>query len=128
MGLIKNKELDNTGVSGNYWRIVQNNSNYDRPDNVVTLQLYKSQSGREEGKSPLAESVKFNFTTADNQLSEFDPQSVNTNLVENIEDLEKHVRYLHIKNIAVIAKGKEEKDRTTNEKNAFFFVDAEDSL
>ncbi len=123
MAFQKEKELNN-GVTGDYWRILQRNSNFDRNDDVVTLQLYISQSGREEGHTPLNESIQFNFRPSDHPLSEFDPELVDTTAVEDFRDLELHVRYLHISNIAVIAEGKFEEERSDNEKKAVFFVDA----
>lgn len=134
MAFKKTKELDNTGVTGDYWKIVQNNQSYIINDGVVMLQLYQSQESREQGKNPIAESVQFNFTQNDHPLNELDPELVDVDqLVADYSDtwvssLETHIRYLHIKAVANIAQAKIDNDPgcvlSENEAKAVFFVDA----
>lgn len=128
MALRKIKQVDNLGIEGDYWRITQSNTNYDRNDNVVVLQLYVSQAGRESGKNPLPETVTFNFVPDDHPITELDTDKIDPNLLDDLVDLEKHLRYLHIKTIAALAQAIPEKDRSHNEQSAIFFLDAEDVL
>lgn len=135
MAFQKTKQVDNYGIEGNYWKIVQNNA-ASGSDRVVTLQLYVSQAGREEGKNPLPEQVKFNFTENDHPLSELDEATVDTTLVTEAdvdnwyERFVIHCLYIHIKAIAVAAQAKLDADPdvelTANETNALFFIDALD--
>ena len=125
MAFQKTKELS-SGVTGNYWRVIQRNSNFERDDDVVTIQLYVSQVGREAGNVPLRESIQFNFNLHDHPISEFDPDLVDTTDVEDFRDLELHVRYLHIGAVALIAQSKQEnqEELSDNEAKALFFADA----
>jgi len=59
MALKKEKTL-NTGAVADYWRIAQININYNRPDVIVTLEVYKSKADRLAGLSPF-ESVQFDI-------------------------------------------------------------------
>lgn len=137
MALQLTTQVDNLGVEGDYWKIIQNNAASGR-DRVVTLQLYVSQAGREEGKNPLPESVQFNFTENDHPLSELDESSVDTTLVtgENVEDwferFVTHCLYVHIKAVAAAAQAKLDADPdaelTGNEAKALPFNDAVDVL
>jgi len=52
MALKKPKAL-NTGVTAEYWRIVQLNTNFDRLDCVIDLSVYLNQAARDAGASPL---------------------------------------------------------------------------
>ena len=52
MGLVKNKTLP-TSASGEYWRVVQVNMNYDRTDCVVTLVCYVDEDARNADAQPL---------------------------------------------------------------------------
>ena len=106
MGILKSHELDNTGVTGEYWKLIQNNNDDDK--SVVTLVLYQSQVGRNSGKNALDERVQFIFTLEDHPLSEFDVDTLDMTLVDDFAQLEKHVRYQHIMNIASIAKAIED--------------------
>jgi hypothetical protein len=137
MAIIKSKTLPN-GATGDYWRIIQRNSNFERDDDVVTLQLYLSKELRDENYQPLNDSVQFNFHPGDHPLSDFDPDRVGTVLVDDFRDLELHVRYLHIKDIATHAKKLQddfipteenlEVQLTGNETLALFFHDSQDDL
>jgi hypothetical protein len=51
MALLKQKTLPNSLIV-DYWRIAQQNMNYDRLDCVVTLSSYASQEARNEGAEP----------------------------------------------------------------------------
>ena len=99
-------ELDNTGVTGDYWKLIQNNN--DENNSVVTLVLYLTQAGRDAGQNPLDEKVQFVFKLGDHPLSEFDVDTLDMTLVDDFTQLEKHVRYQHIMNIASIAKAIED--------------------
>ena len=52
MALKKAKQLP-IGVTGEYWRIIQLNTNFDRLDGVIDLALYLSQAAREAGAAPM---------------------------------------------------------------------------
>jgi len=137
MALIKEKTNTKNGSSGDYWRIVQNNNNYNRNDNVWTLQLYaQNTNGRYE--HPLDESVQFTFNQDDHNFDDYDLDLVDkTFFTGAVRNLELHCRYQHIKNVAKIARTKQEKidtsehpeeeeQLTDNEKKALFFDDAID--
>ena len=130
MAFIKSKTLD-SGAIGDYWRIIQRNSNFDRNDDVCTLKLYINEQGRVDDLTPLSESVKFNFCPQDHPLSEIDVDEIDINLVDDFRDVELHVRYVHIRDIANIAFDKiaddEDAELTRNEQRALFFVDAVDA-
>lgn len=126
MALIKTKEVDSTGISGDYWRILEHYTN-DSSD-VVTLQLYASKAARTAGKSPLAEAVQFIFQAMDHPLDELNVDTVVVNNINDFRDLETHVRYQHIKAVATVANGKAVEDLTPNERKALFFYGATDDL
>lgn len=141
MALIKEKQVDNMGITGNYWRIVQNNQSYIDNINVIDLVMYASTEARQNGSNPLPEQIRFTFKQGDHPVSDLDVSGIDTSTVEHIEDLETQFRYLHIKNIAQYAQNRldnetkeldgEEvaittEDLTLNEQNALFFIDAID--
>ena len=121
MALIKSLTLE-SGAIGNYWRITRREIN-DYGEHLA-LALYIDKTKRQTF-SHLPMEVQFDFRPDDHPLSEFDPERVDTNLVDDIRDLELHVRYLHIRDIAAVAKAKTI-ELTPNEKAALFFVDAVD--
>jgi hypothetical protein len=53
MALIKNKEVNNSGVTGEYWRIVETNISYESTSARVVLALYVDEQARTDGKSPI---------------------------------------------------------------------------
>ena len=132
MAITLNTELDNTGVFGDYFKIEAWNNHAISGSAVVTIQLYQSKAGREEGKNALNHSVQFHFTPGDHPISEFNVGTIDTTGVNDFRDLELHVRYQHIMNVAVIAKaiddanvGLPEEEQTTlsgNEQKALLFV------
>lgn len=128
MALIQNKVLQN-GTSGNYWKIVQNNGNANRKDKHIELALYLSKAQKMQAPDvPLPYSVTFNFQLGDHPLSELDPDKIDVNLIEEIDTMEIHCVYQHIKAIASLAVAKDEIDRTSNEQAAVFFYGAQDDV
>ena len=106
MGILKTEQQDNTGVFGEYWKLIQHNN--DDKKNVVDLVLYLTQAGRDSGQNALDEKVQFIFKLGDHPLSDFDVDTLDMTLVDDFTQLEKHVRYQHIMNIASIAKAKQD--------------------
>ena len=128
MAFIKSKTLQN-GTTGTYWRILQNNGNAQRKDKHIELALYLSKAQRLASPSdPLPYSVTFNFAPGDHPLSELDPDSIDIALIEDVDTLENHLVYQHIKAVASLAAAKDEIDRSANEHTALFFVDAQDDV
>ena len=142
MAFVKTKELP-SGISGDYWRIIQVSTHQDRDDHVVQLQLYLSQAGREFGNQPLSETVQFNFAPGDHPLSELNEESVDTALVTNTPLIDwwykrfcLHCLYLHIRAVSLAAKAKDDANAglppeeqvalSANEQLALFFWDAAD--
>jgi len=133
VALQKEKTLA-TGVTGNYWRIVPYNCHTDRNEDVITLQLHLSQEAREAEAVPLNDSARFIFVEGDHPLSDFDPSRVDTADVEDFRDLELHIRYLHILDVAAHAQNLVDEfsptdeapalELTANERAALFFSDA----
>lgn len=138
MALIKEKEVGNTGITGNYWRIARHATDFLRRTESVTLELYKSEKAREEGKDPVGESFSFHFTKNDYPYHESDSSMIDINRVNDLEDFRMHGIYQHIKAIAVIAHEKQSlagklpptspEIPNQNEENALFFYDAVDSF
>ena len=60
MAFSKIKQMS-TGNTGEYHRIVQLNCNYDRNDAVCTVQTYKDQIARDEGKATLGDDLKIDL-------------------------------------------------------------------
>lgn len=52
MGLKKTKNLPSS-VTCEYWRVIQQNMNFDRLDCVVTVAGYKDKTARDAGATPL---------------------------------------------------------------------------
>jgi len=50
MALELNYELEDSGLSANYWRLVQYRVTIDDPNVQVSLALYKDKSARDAGK------------------------------------------------------------------------------
>lgn len=115
MGFIKQREIDNKGIYGTYWRIVQLNINYDRPDVIVTVCLYVDKAGREAGKNPTSESYQFDLK---NEFLESNPQG--KEIMKNVT-LQK--AYTAIKKLANDEMAKPENERNVN---LAFFWDATD--
>lgn len=120
-----------SGATGDYWRILQRNSNFVRVDDVVTLQLYIDGTGRDSGNTPLQKTVQFCFCPGDHPLTEFDLDTVIVDDCGDLYDLELHVRYTHIKNVAAAAQSiiddtpeNSEPILTANEEQAVWFLDA----
>jgi hypothetical protein len=56
MALILDTPINNTGFTGNYWRIVNIFFNFETNETVIDLVLYKDESARkEEGSDPTSE-------------------------------------------------------------------------
>lgn len=58
MALRKIKELNTTGVTGDYWRLTQINFDFLNNKIYSSLQLYKDQASRSQGKNPLARVIE----------------------------------------------------------------------
>lgn len=137
MALVKKKDLPN-GTSGEYWRIIEHHNSEGRKENAVVLQLYVDQQARIDDLQPLNDSARFIFRDGDYPLSDFDPDRVDTADVDDFRDLELHVRYMHIKDVATKAQAivdafvptetETEPQLTSNESAALWFVDAVDVL
>lgn len=144
---LKKTIIDDTGTTGEYWKITQDNFSEQREDGVVDLEVYVSQAMRDVGKNSLTnESKEFNFREGDHPLSELDPDSIDTDLVVNsvkgeswVRSFRLHCLYEHIKAIALAAKDKQdvidasadpesEDQLTQNELLALIFHDAEDVI
>jgi hypothetical protein len=129
MGLVQKKTLD-SGVIGDYWRITQRNSNFDRKDDVCTMELYLSHQARLDGAKSLGDSITFHFHPGDHPVDDLDPGKIDVELTSDVTMLEMHIRYMHIKRVSSIAKTKNDlgAELTPNEKLALFFINAEDAL
>ena len=127
MAFVKSIELD-SGVTGEYWRIIQRNS-FDKGRDLVEMVLYIDKTHRDEGKAPLNHSVQFIFVEHDYPLLEVDPDRLDIDLLENLpQDYDFHVKYANIRQCAEGAQAKLDADAqlTSNEQKALFFVDAQD--
>lgn len=60
MGLIKQKEVDTSGYTAEYWKIIETNINYVDRVSHVTMGLYKDKQARQNGKNPV-ESASFDW-------------------------------------------------------------------
>ncbi len=107
MALQKTKELA-SGITGNYWKILQVNIDYLNSTSHVTIALYVDEEARAAGKNPLAEQQSFNW-----QGEEF-PFGSSDLSAEDVNPLK--VAYAKIKESVLDAEGEK-----TN-----FFGNAED--
>lgn len=121
MALQKTKEVDTMGVNGDYWRITQINTNFDRADAKTFMSLYVSGEGRVEGKHALGEDVNYKLSAKllDREIV-LDGKEVIT-----LKDLIRREAYAAWK---AIAKEEDQKGKNGEPKNEemAFFADAKD--
>lgn len=118
MALKKTKEVDNLGIVGDYWRVTQKNTNYDANDVNTTIQMYISQDGREEGKSPTSNQLSRCFGS---RYNDFEVELKDGTKIK-MKDLERKVIYEVLQAWAIEENAKEE----NKDIDVAFFADAVD--
>lgn len=109
------KEKTDKGFSGDYWRIVQLNCNFDRSDAVVTLAQYKDEATRDADATAVMQSVTFDL--AEELLG-----ATYGNGADNMKSVSLKEAYKAIKKMATTEQAKidNEDDDTGREDIAFF--------
>lgn len=98
MAIIKEKEADNLGITGNYWKIECLNNNYDEESVYISIVLWLSKVLRDLKKGKTQERIDFIF-------------NVNDSPVANPKTFTAEDAYGHIKSVIANAETK----RTNNE-------------
>ncbi len=119
MALKLKKQLDNTGLYGEYWRLVQVNINFDRLDGHFDLVMYSDQEARDAGKNPLNESIS----------REIGAEALNSPIIVNgvpmmLKDAIK-ARFYAVFMAKAAAEAAKTEDDTTKDVEVAFFADAE---
>lgn len=119
MALKKQKQLDNTGLYGEYWRLIQVNINFDRLDGRFELVMYSDQEARDGGKNPLNESIS----------REIGAEALNSPIIVNgvpmmLKDAIK-ARFYAVFMAKAVAEAAKRDDDESKDTEVAFFSDAE---
>jgi hypothetical protein len=133
MALIKTKT--DRRQTGDYWIIAQRNRSRVENNLVVTLVCYQSKQARQDDKAagvfyPTNMQAQFNFVPGDHPLDDVEPDAINPEWINDPENVETHLVYLHIKAVAQISAQRqaENTELTPNEQVAIWFADAQDDV